>query len=235
MRRSDRARRQRLGRPFVSAEDFGAREFANAVEARNAAPHRVARRQLRNFASAEVVRLLHGVENGSIAGAAAEHARERVLDCLCAGPGLPSQQRDRGGEDAWRADAALRGAMRVQRGAQLRDDRLVVAEALDRFNRTPFRLPDGGQAGANRLAVDQHRAGSAIAGVAADLDACQAALLAQDMTEAFERRSGKARRFPVEGQRDAGRAFEHQTTPPVWRSAQASIARLSNVNAASRR
>ena len=235
VRRSDRARRQRLGRPFVSAEDFRAGEFANAVEAGDTPPNRGLLRQLRNVASAEVVRVLHGVENGSIAGAAAQHAGERVLDCLFAGPGLPSQQPDRGDEDAWRANAALRGAMRVQSGAQLRDDRLVVAEALDRLDRTPFRLPDGGQAGANRLAVDQHRAGSAIAGVAADLDARQAALLAQDMTEAFERRSGKARRLPVEGQRDAGRAFEHQTTPPVWRSAQASIARLSNVNAASRR
>ena len=235
VRRSDRTRRQRLGRPFVSAEDFRAGEFANAVEARDTPPNRGLLRQLRNVAGAEVMRLLHGVENGSIAGAAAQHSRERVLDCLFAGPGLPSQQPDRGGEDAWRANAALRGAMRVQSGAQLCHYGLVVAEALDRFNRTPFRLPNGGQAGANRLAVDQHGAGSAIAGVAADLDARQAALLAQDMTEAFERRSGKARRFPVEGQRDAGRAFEHQTTPPVWRSAQASIARLSNVNAASRR
>ena len=42
MRRSDRARRQRLGRPFVSAEDFRAREFANAVEARDTPPNRVA-------------------------------------------------------------------------------------------------------------------------------------------------------------------------------------------------
>ncbi len=235
VRRSDRTRRQRFGRPFVSAEDFRAREFAGAVEAGNTSPHRGLLRQLRNVASAEVVCVLHGVENGSITGAAAQHAGERVLDFLFAGLGLPSQQPDRGGEDAWRANAALRGAMRVQGGAQLRDDRLVVAEPLDRFNRTPFRLPNGGQAGANRFAVDQHSAGSAIASVAADLDARQSALLAQDMTEAFERGSGKARRFPVEGQRDAGRAFEHQTTPPVWRSAQASIARLSNVNAASRR
>ena len=69
--------------------------------------------QFHNVASAEVVCLLHGVENGSITGAAAQHAGERVLDCPFAGPGLPSQQPDRGGEDAWRANAALRGAMRV--------------------------------------------------------------------------------------------------------------------------
>ena len=85
--------------------------------------------------------------------------------------------------------------MRVQSGTQLRDDRLLVAEAFDRFNRTPVRLPHGGQAGANRLTVDEQRTGSAIAGVAADLDASEATLLAQDETEAFDRRSGNARRF----------------------------------------
>ena len=150
------------------------------------------------------MRVLHGVENGSIAGAAAQDAGERVLDRLLrqAAP-LVATSATADSDDARRADAALRGAMGVQGGAKLRDDRLVVAEALDRFDRTPVRLPDGGQAGANRLAVDEHRAGSAIAGVAADLDAGQAALLAQGMTEAFERRSGNARRLPVEGQRDA--------------------------------
>ncbi len=215
MRRSDHARRQRLGRPFVSAENFCARELAGAVEAGDAPPNCGLSRQFRNVAGAEAARLLHGFENGSIAGAAAQHARESVLDRLFAGPGLPPQQPDRAGEDAWRANAALRGAMRVQGGAQLRNDRLVVTQAFDRLDRTPSRLPNGGQTSANRLAVDQHGAGSAIAGVAADLDARQATLLAQNMTEAFERGTGKARRFSVEGQRDAGRAFEHQTTPPV--------------------
>ena len=114
MRRSDGARSERLGRPFVSAEDFRAGEFANAVEAGDTPPNRGLLRRLRNVASAEVVRVLHGVDNGSIAGAAAQHAGERVLDCLFAGPGLPSQQPDRGREDAWRANAALRCAVRVQ-------------------------------------------------------------------------------------------------------------------------
>ena len=47
VRRSDRARRQRLGRPFVSAEDFGARKLAGAVEARDTTPHRGANKRLR--------------------------------------------------------------------------------------------------------------------------------------------------------------------------------------------
>ena len=55
VRRSDRTRRQRLGRPFVSAEDFRAGEFANAVEARDTPPNRGLLRQLRNVAGAEVM------------------------------------------------------------------------------------------------------------------------------------------------------------------------------------
>ena len=203
VRRSDRARRQRLGRPFVSAEDFRAREFADAVEARNAAPHRVANRRLRGVTSAEVAHVPHGVDDCPIAGAAAQDARERVLDRLLAGPRLSSQQGNRREEKPRRAGAALRGAVSEEGGAKLRDNGLIVAEAFDRFDRTPIRLPDGGQAGASRLAVDEHRAGSAIASVAADLDAGQVALLAQGMTEAFQRRSGNARRLSVEGQGDA--------------------------------
>ena len=105
--------------------------------------------------------------------------------------------------------------MSVKGRAKLRDDRLAVAEALDRFDRAPLRLPDRGQAGANRLAIDEHRAGATIAGVAADLDAREAAFLAQRLTEAFERRTGNSRGLPVEAQGDALRAFEHQTTPPI--------------------
>src|ERR1700733_8220193 len=111
----------------------------------------------------------------------------------------------------------------------------TIASSSPRPSIVSIEHPSACPTGANRLTVDEHRTGSAIPGVAADLDASEATLLAQDETEAFDRRSGNARRFSVEGQRDAGRAFEHQTTPPAWRSAQASIARLSNVNAASRR
>jgi hypothetical protein len=120
VRRSDRKRRQRFGRPFVSAENFRAQEFAGAVEARDTLPHRVARRQLCNITSAEMMCLFNGVEYRAIPGAAAQHAGERVLDRLLAGPDFPSQQRDRGSKDTWRANAALRSAMGVQSRAQLR-------------------------------------------------------------------------------------------------------------------
>jgi hypothetical protein len=90
VRQSDCARRQRLGRPFVSAEDFRTREFADAVEARNATPHRGARRRLRGVTTVEAAHVPDGVDDCSIAGAAAYHTGERVLDCLLARPGIPS-------------------------------------------------------------------------------------------------------------------------------------------------
>ena len=125
--------------------------------------------------------------------------------------------------------------MAVKGRAKLRHNRLAVAEAFNRLDGSSVCLSNRSQAGANRLAIDKHRAGAAIPGVAADLDARQAALFAQRVTEAFERRSGNSRRLPIQSEGDAWRAFEHQTTPPVWPSAQASIARLSKIKAASRR
>ncbi len=53
------------------------------------------------------------------------------------------------------------------------DDLFFVTKAFDRLDVARFDLADGGQTGADRLAVDQHRAGAAIAGVAADLDSGQ--------------------------------------------------------------
>ena len=182
VRRAHHARGQGLCRPFVGAEDFRAGELADAVEAGNATPDRGLRWQFREVLGIEEARVLHSVEDRAIAGAATEHARERVLDRRFVGPRLSPQQSDGGEQSARGADAALRGAMGVKGRAKLRDDDLAVAQALDRFDRTPSRLPNRGQARANRLAVDEHRAGAAIAGVAADLDARQAALFAQRMT-----------------------------------------------------
>ena len=189
VRRAHRARGQGLCRPFVGAEDFCAGELADAVEAGNATPDRGLRRQFRDISGIEQARVLHRVEDRAIARAAAQYACERVLDRLFVGTRLSPQERDGGEQNARGADAALRGAMGVKGGAKLRDNDLAVAQALDGFDRAPVRLPDRGQAGADRLAVDEHCAGAAIAGVAADLDARQAALLAQRMTEAIERRT----------------------------------------------
>ena len=235
VRRSYRPRLERLRRPFVRAEDFCSRELADPVDAGNPTANRGLRRRFHYIRDVEEMRVPHGVEDGAIARAAAQHAAESVLDRLFIRPRLSSQQSDRGQQNAGRADAALRGAMDVKGRTKLSDNRLIVAETLDRFDSTSVHLPNASQARADRLTVDEHRTGAAIAGLTAYLDANEAEFLAQRMAEAIERRSGHSRRLAIEAERDAGRAFEHQTTPPVRSSMQASIARLSKVKAASRR
>ena len=165
------------------------------------------------------------LDDRAIAGAAAQDAAERVLRFAFARPRVPTQQRDRGEQHAGRADAALRGAVEMKGGAKPSHDRVAVAETLDGFDGAPFDLPDAGQAGADGFAVDEHRAGAAVAGVAADLDASQSAGLAQRMAEPLERRSVDPPRLAVELERNPGCAIEHQTTPPASPRTQVSIAR----------
>ena len=52
----------------------------------------------------------------------------------------------------------------------------------------------GGEAGADRLAVEEHGAGAAVAGVAADLGAGEAGVLAQELGEPAGRRRRRRRR-----------------------------------------
>ena len=137
------------------------------------------------------MRVAHRVDDRAIAGAAAQHAAERVLRSSASlGRGVPPQQRD-GGEQHRRACrrriARRRGHGKrreaARRSARCRSRPSIVSTAR------PSTCPTAGQAGADRLAVEQHRAGAAVAGVAADLDARQPAAFAQGMAEPLERRS----------------------------------------------
>ncbi len=125
--------------------------------------------------------------------------------------------------------------MGVEGLAQPRDERFGIAQALDGLEAASLDLADRRQAGANRLAVDEHRAGAAIAGVAADLDAGEAAVFAQSAAQPFQRRGVDPRGRAVEPEGNAGRAVEHQIAPPASPAMQASIARRTSVIAASRR
>src|SRR5580704_15388755 len=117
------------------------------------------------------------VDDLAIARATAKYAAERVLRFVLAGLGLATQERRRGKQHRRRADAALRRAMGEKSRAQSVDDLFFGAKAFDRLDAARLDLADRGEAGADRLAVDQHRASAAIAGVAADLDAGQPTFL----------------------------------------------------------
>ena len=233
--RANGARDERIRRPLVGAEDFCSGKFSGAVEPGKTPADRAVVRQGGRDRVAKAVRVEDRLDDRAIAGAAAQDAAERVLRFAFARPRVPTQQRDRGEQHAGRADAALRGAVEMKGGAKPSHDRVAVAETLDGFDGAPFDLPDAGQAGADGFAVDEHRAGAAVAGVAADLDASQSAGLAQRMAEPLERRSVDPPRLAVELERNPGCAIEHQTTPPASPRTQVSIARRTSVSAASRR
>ena len=92
-------------------------------------------------------------------------------------------------QHARRADAALRRAVREEGAPAARDSVPSRRPGLRPSSpRGPSHWPIGDEAGADLLAVEQHRAGAAVAGIAADLGAGQAELVAQHVGEAPRRR-----------------------------------------------
>ena len=82
-----------------------------------------------------------------------------------------------------RAGAALGAAAGEERGLERRRA-AGTGEALDRLDAPALDLARGDEAGADLLPVEPHGARAAVAGVAADLGAGQAEVLAQDVDEA---------------------------------------------------
>ena len=130
----------------------------------------------------------HGLDDLAVAGAAAEHAAQRILDLGPRRRAAVAQQILRRHQHARRADAALRRAM-VEEGLLQRRERAVRRKALDRLDRAAGHLAHRDQAGADLPAVEQHRAGAAVAGVAADLGAGEAEIVAQRGGETRDRRA----------------------------------------------
>ena len=172
------------------------------------------------------------IDDLGIAGAAAEHAAERFPRL---GPGRARGARqERGGrhQHAGRADAALRRAV-PQEGA------LQAVRLAGRNGRQPLDggdlAADGGgggrQAGADRLAVQQHRAGAAVAAIAADLGAGQVQRLAQHIREPPRRVDAQGSRHAVHGQMRRGRVEAHAGTRD---ESCASIRRISSAAACAR-
>ena len=97
------------------------------------------------------------------------------------------QQRLGAHQHAGRADAALRRAHRHESALQERELAAGAGKAFDGAHDAAFALADGDDARAQRLAVEQHGAGAAVAGMAADLGADEAELVAQGVGEAARR------------------------------------------------
>src|SRR5581483_4083057 len=124
-----------------------------------------------------------------VARAAAEVARERLLDGVPVGARLAAGQRLDGDHHPRRAEAALRGVVVVERllhgGHPLRR-----AEALHGGDRGALDGRDRQQARTARLAADEDGARAAASLLAARLRARDPELLAQHLEERRQRRAG---------------------------------------------
>ena len=114
---------------------------------------------------------VHGVRDRAVAGAPAEIALERMREI---GALLLIERRHRH-DHAGGAEAALK-RLRVEKSLLHRMQVAVWREPLDRRHRAPRGAESRNQAGVHRLAVEPDRAGAAVAGVAALLDAEDARL-----------------------------------------------------------
>ena len=186
------ARRRRSARRRVT--------LAGASSRAARAPTALARARRRRVDDAAAGDGEHRLDDLAVAGAAAEHAGERVAHLGLARLRVRAQQRLGAHQHARRADAALRRAVGDEGALQRRQRAVGAGEALDRRHRAAVALADGDDARADLLAVEQHGAGAAVAGVAADLGAGQAELVAQRVGEppAGSPASSRARAVDVE-------------------------------------
>ena len=174
-------------RPVVGAEALFAAQLGRRVEPLDATAHGRAGGRLRRSDDHAGRGGQHRLDDLGVAGAAAEHARQRIAHFGFARPRIRAQQSLGAHQHARRADAALRGAVRREGALQQRELAVVAGQAFDRGHGPARALADRDDARADLLAVEEHGAGAAIAGVAADLRADEAELVAQGIREAPRR------------------------------------------------
>ena len=140
---------------------------------------------------------LDGLDDLRVAGAAAEVAGDGLADRVLLAVAARIEVGLCGDEHARRADAALRRRRSRGTPAGAGSVRPSVGEALDRADVGALDLADRHEAAVDDRAVDEDRAGAALAFAAALLRAGQAEVLAQHVEEpahAGQRRPRRARR-----------------------------------------
>src|SRR4051812_21668454 len=136
----------------------------------------------------------------TIPGAAADIALQRHAEIGA----LRLVQRGAGQDHAGGAEAALK-TLRIEEGLLHRMRPAVTAEAFDRRDRAPVGAEGRDQAAMHRVAVQQHGAGAAIAGVAALLHA-EMAELAQERAQALAGARALRKRLAVDVEAHGGGA-----------------------------
>ena len=202
VRRAHRAHPERVGRGAVRAEDLAAVDLAPSVGLGHPGADRFAGAGVVELDAVGLDRVAHGGNDVLVPGAAAEHAAQRILDRRVVWRLLPSEQVGRRHQHAWRADATLGRAVEVKGILELRQAPARRFQPLDGQHFAPLDLGHRRHAGANLAAVQQHRAGAAIAGVATDLGAGHRELFPQHVGQAPDRVGPNLGRAAVEGEGD---------------------------------
>ena len=233
MGRADHPQPERVLRRRIGTIEFAATDLGHPVGLDHARTHRLADLRRRHGPAAR--HRTDRLDDLLIAGAAAEHAAQGILDRRLVGPGIALQQVRRRHQHARRADAALGRAM-IEEGLLQGRHAGQIREPFDRGDRLAGELSAGHQTGAELFAVHQHGAGTAVAGIAAHLGAGEAQAVAQGGAEPLARIDLQADRAPVEGEGQRGRghlAVPHGAGPGA--AASRSRQRRRSCRAASER
>src|SRR5262245_35671743 len=156
-----------------------------------------------------------GRDHLGVARAPAEVARDPVADLLGGRLRVLGEHRRRGHQHPGDAEAALGHAV-ADEGVLQRMERALLAEPLDGLHRPAARLHREHQAARDRLAVQVHGAGAAVAGAAALLRPGEAEALAERIEQGVVGPDDCLGRLVIHDQ--AQDLFGHVNDPPDGRS-----------------
>src|SRR3954471_16202431 len=142
------------------------------------------------------------VDDGGIAGAAAEVAGNRIAHLLFGRVGRLAQESGQRGQHARRAEPALQAVLFPERLLQRAESAVRCGEPLRRNHITGVGLHREHDAGAHRLAVEQHGACAAHAVLAAQMRSREPQLAAQEVGEVQARFHLARMPLAVHGERD---------------------------------
>src|SRR5438876_8340357 len=154
----------------------------------------------------------HGLVNLQVSRAAAQVARQRLLDLVTRGSRILAEQRFRGEQEGGRTVPALRRA-ELGEGVLERMQRPAPCHSLDGFHAVPRARQAEHQTGKHGLAVHEHGAGAALAQLAAMLRAGETQVLAQYFEQGLVGREGDLDGLAVQLERDLHFGVGHLWKP----------------------
>src|SRR5437879_7036721 len=154
-------------------------------------------------------RQLHRLVDLQVARAAAQVARQRLLDLVTRGSRVLVEQRFGGEQEGGRTVPALRRAELGERVLE-RMQRPTLCHPLDRLHAMPRAREAEHQAGEHGLPVHEHGARAALAQLAAVLRAGEAQVFAQHFEQRLVRREGHFDRLAVELERELHFSVGHE-------------------------